>query len=69
MLDLLDTFSVDTIFVFIVLLALAIKGCISFFDWASNKTKDFVHKAEKPEKIQEDLVKHQLQINEIMKSL
>ena len=39
MLDLLKQYSVQDILIFIVILAIAIKGCISFFDWAYARVK------------------------------
>lgn len=37
MIDLLAAYSVEQILIFIILLALAIKGVISFFDWAHSR--------------------------------
>ena len=39
MLDLLKQFSIEQIFIFIFMLALAIKGIIDFWDWISAKNK------------------------------
>lgn len=39
MLDLLKQFSIEQIFIFIFMLALAIKGIIDFWDWISAKIK------------------------------
>ena len=37
MLELFTTFSISQIIVFTITLALAIKGCVDFFDWCKNK--------------------------------
>lgn len=39
MLDLLKNYSIEEIIIFIVLLALAVKEVINFFDWASSRIK------------------------------
>ena len=44
MLDLLKQYSVQDILIFIVILAIAIKGCISFFDWAYARIKQHFDK-------------------------
>ena len=44
MLDLLKQYSVQDILIFIVILAIAIKGCISFFDWAYTRIKQHFDK-------------------------
>ena len=44
MLNLLKQYSVQDILIFIVILAIAIKGCISFFDWAYARIKQHFDK-------------------------
>lgn len=44
MLDLLKQYSVQDILIFIVMLAIAIKGCISFFDWGYARVKQHFDK-------------------------
>ena len=55
MMSLLEQFSIVQILTFIVLLAAAIKGTITFFDWALVKMKEKVHKDEKPETLEHKL--------------
>lgn len=52
---LFQEFSITQIFTFIILLAAAIKGLITFFDWAKEKMREKVHKDEKPETIEQKL--------------
>ena len=51
MLDLLKDYSVQDIFIFIVLLALSLKGCVSFFDWIGKRLHRAIDKAEKPDRL------------------
>ena len=44
MVDLFQTFSISEILICIVLLALAIKGVISFVDWANERIKKIFNK-------------------------
>jgi len=37
MLDLLKNYSLSEIVIFVVVLALAVKGVIDFYDWAKNR--------------------------------
>ena len=45
--DLLANYSVNEIIIFIVTLALAIKGCVSFFDWAMDRLRKVFNKEQK----------------------
>lgn len=70
MIDLLTNYSVQDIIIYIVLLALAIKGCISFIDWA----KQYIHKTirlkvQQPKKIKDNLEDHSKQINDLKDSI
>ena len=65
MIELLQKFSIQNILIFIVLLALAIKGCISFFDWIIDRNKKMVHKADEPEQLKQNLDKQSKQIDEL----
>lgn len=56
MIDLLSKFSITDIITFTVLLALAIKGLVSFMDWAKERVKQAVHKGEKVETIDDKLL-------------
>ena len=67
MIELLQNFSIQNILLFTVLLALAIKGCISFFDWVMDRNKKMVHKSEQPDKLRQDIEKQSTQIDEIKK--
>ena len=67
--QLLQNFSISQILMFIVILAAATKGLISFIDWAKERITKQVHKQDKPDQIlartaqnkQElDQIKHQL---------
>lgn len=49
MIDLFQEFSIQSIILFIIFLAIAIKGVITFLDWASTRTKEAIKKSEKPE--------------------
>lgn len=50
MIDLLSQYSISEILIFIVILALAFKGVVSFFDWLSQRVeKHYFHKQEKKE--------------------
>ena len=50
MIDLLSQYSISEILIFIVILALAFKGVVSFFDWLSQRVeKHYFNKQEKKE--------------------
>ena len=57
MAQLLTTYSIHEILVFIIILALGIKGFITFWDWAAERLRKFFHKENQQdldrEKIQE----------------
>lgn len=65
MIELLQNFSIQQILFFIVLLALAIRGCVSFIDWISGRTKQAVHKADEPEQLRKDIESQSKEINEL----
>lgn len=69
MVNLLHQFSIQTIMMFIVLLALAIKGCISFFDWVADRTRKAVHKSEIPDQLQKRLEKNTMELEELKQSI
>lgn len=69
MLDLLKDYSVQDIFIFIVLLALSLKGCVSFFDWIGKRLHRAIDKAEKPDRLQKDIEQSTQEIEELKKSL
>lgn len=67
MLDLLNKYTVDEILMFIVVLALALKGAISFFDWAKDRLDQVYKKKYNIKEAREDVEKeleeqeHQIQ--------
>ena len=62
MIELLKTFSISQIIIFIVMLALAIRGLVTFIEWARTKIKQRVHNIERPDRIQDRI--DQLEINQ-----
>lgn len=69
MLALLQNYSVSEILIFIVLLALAIKGVISFIDWVNEKIKKAFNKGYNKINEKEEINKRLKQENDIIKSL
>lgn len=69
MLELLKNFSWEQIILFIVLLAIAIKGCVSFFEWVSERNKKAGIEAQKPIKIQNDIQDHDERISELQQRI
>lgn len=69
MLELFNQFTLQQIIVFIILFALAIKGCISFFDWVSGKNRDMAKKMNKSIEIQTNIEEHAQQIEDIKNSI
>lgn len=69
--ELLEMYSGSQIAMFLVILALAIKGVIDFIDWAIKRTKKHFQRANKENKIHENLADEiqccKLQINAINK--
>ena len=65
MLDLFQTYSVQQILIFIIFLAIAIKGVVSFIDWIGNRLKKFVYKTDYPDRLQSDIQKQSQEINQL----
>ena len=65
--DLLNTYSVDQILLFIVLLAAAIKGIVSWIDWARGRGEKIFEKKSKKTALQ-DSVNNLIQAQENMKN-
>lgn len=70
MLDLLNKYTVDEILMFLVILALALKGTISFFDWAKDRL-DKVYKKrynikEAREDVEKELEEQECQIQQLV---
>ena len=63
--QLLKTYSIQEILLFIVMLAAAIKGVVSWIEWAISKLKTKFNKEEETREIRDDLKKN---IEEIKKS-
>ena len=66
MLDLLKNYSLSEIIIFIVMLALAIRGVIDFYDWATKRIRKPIdeknNKKEKEEELLKKLNQHEEQI-------
>lgn len=69
MIALLQRYSISEILIFIVILALAIKSLISFFDWAVEKFKKVFNKQYKKLNDKENIEKRLQQENQIIQSL
>lgn len=57
MLELLSKYSMTEIAIIIVLLAVAVKECVSFYDWAKERLKKSFKKNDPAEKVHQDLSK------------
>lgn len=53
--ELFSKYSVDEVVMFIIMLALAIKGLISFIDWAHDRLKQYFNKETKVNNVEEQL--------------
>lgn len=66
MLELLNNYSLTEIIIFIIMLALSLKSIIDFYDWAKNRIKQPIDKANnkkaKEQEIMEKLLNHEKQI-------
>ena len=69
MLELFKNFSIEQIIIFIVLLALAIKGCVSFIDWIVERNKKTAIKLNQPVQFAKNIERHDEQIKDIKDSL
>lgn len=73
MLDLLKNYSLTDIIIFIVMLALAIKGLIDFYDWAKNRLSKTTNKKytekEMQKKVLDTLESHNGQIEKMSKAI
>lgn len=69
MLDLFKTYSAQQILIFIIFLAVAFKGIVSFIDWIENRLKKFVYKNEYPDRLQRDIEQQNEKINTLTESL
>lgn len=62
-------YSFSQIVTFLIIFGLAIKGLITFFDWAFPKIKSYIYKTDQPEKMKEKIKDNSEQIEEIRGSL
>lgn len=73
MLDLLKSYSLTEIIIFIIMLAFAIKGVVDFYDWAKKRIKEPVDKAYSDKEIQkkvlDTLESHNEQIEKMSKAI
>lgn len=69
MIELIGKYSIEDIIVMIVLLSLAIKGLISFYEWALERIKKIGNKIDQPKEIQENINAHSQQIMDLKASL
>ena len=69
MLDLLKQYSLQDIIIFIVILALAIKGCISFVDWAKQRISKAVVHSQIPRQLKNDIEDHSQQIEDLKENI
>lgn len=53
--ELFSKYSVDEVVMFVIMLALAIKGLISFMDWANDRLKQHFNKETKVNSVEEQL--------------
>lgn len=67
--QLLKDYNLSTIIQIVILLALALKGGISFLEWIWPRLKKMIRRAEDPKKIKYNLRQQEEKINEINKSL
>ena len=58
MLDLLSNYTVSEIIVFLVLLALAVKGVVSYGDWGMNRLRKIFNKETEREKEKREIEEH-----------
>lgn len=54
--ELLSSYSIEEIILFIVLIALAIKGLVSSYDWVMERLRDYVDESHSERKKEEELI-------------
>ena len=73
MLDLLQNYSMTEIAIFLIMIALAIKGVVDFYDWAKGRIKkpidDACTEKEIKQKILDTLTSHNSQIDKMSKAI
>ena len=61
----LQNYSIEEILTFIVAIAVAVKGCISFLDWAIARLKQAFEVSDQPKKLKQKIQDHTQQIQEL----
>ena len=63
--ELLEQYNITDIIEVVILLGLAIKGVISFFEWLFPRIKNLIKKVDQPEKLKYDLKKQYKEIDDM----
>lgn len=63
--NLLQNYTIEQILTFIVALAIAVKGCISFIDWAIDRLRKAFETNDQPKKLKQKIQGHTQQIQEL----
>ena len=69
MLDLLNQYSIQNIIIFIIFLALAVRGSVSFFDWARDRVKKAIFHSDIPNQLKDNIQDHSKSIEELQESI
>ena len=69
MLNLLGHYTLEQIITFIVLLSLAVKGCISFIDWARQRLYLTIDRVEAPKKLKNSIENHEEEISKLNQAI
>lgn len=69
MVDLITQYSLSDIIIFIIILGLAIKGVVSFFDWADKRVKTAYQKINLPNQLQDSIEDHAEWIEKLEKTI
>lgn len=69
MAELFTHYSVSEIILFTIVLAIAIKGVVDFFDWLKKRTRQAVKEADRPIEIKTMVMKHKEELDKIKEQL
>ena len=69
MIELFKNFSVEQVIIFTVLLALAVKGLVSFIDWIKERNKKAFTQAQRPVELEHNVQTHDEQIAKLQKTI
>lgn len=69
MIELLQQYSAQNIIIFIVLFSLAVKGCVTFYDWVVTRAKQAFEKNQEPEELKNNLEQHSEEIKQLKEML